>query len=57
MQADLRIYQTLIPDLEGFHEVIRIAALDGTARGTSGITTFEGKHPEATILQRGKTFF
>ena len=36
-------------NVKGFHEVNRIIARAGTARGTGEIITFEEKDPEATI--------
>ena len=36
-------------NFKGFHKVDRITARAGTARGISGIITFGGKDPEATL--------
>ena len=36
-------------NFRGFHEVNRITARAGAVRGTSGIITFGGKDPEATL--------
>ena len=36
-------------NFKGFHEVNRIVALAGTARGASGTIIFGGKDPEATL--------